>query len=102
MKAELDFDEKFKRSGESLMVVICDFITDEETATAMEYLSVASDTALPEKRHKYDMKLGRLIRELVERMIEPEEEPKSDEPYEEMYGNHAYDAIAKDRAGGYK
>jgi len=79
MKDELDFDEKFEQYGEYLTAIIADYISDEEVAKAMEYLSVASDTALPEKRNEYDAKLGQLIRELVERQIEPEEEPESDE-----------------------
>ena len=94
----MDFLERFKKTGGTLSGAVFDQMTMQCEEKIIALVAEAVDTANLDEELAYDAAVGAAIRKSLEEYVELDED--ADEP-EEMYGNHAYDAIAKDRASGY-
>lgn len=94
----MSFTDRYKENDEPWMHMLSDYLSESEKSQIIEAIGIASDTLNPETRAKYDAVVGTVIRKVLEQYLR---DNCPDDDYEEMLGNFAYDAIAKDRATGY-
>lgn len=95
----MTFEESLEYLDMNLLEVLQHEIEREEIDDLAELIGIASDTNRLSIEVKYDAAAGKKLRSILERFISQQDFDQ--EPYEEMRGNFAYDAIAKDRASGY-
>lgn len=98
----MSFREALNSASYEFTSILADEILESEYNALALFISMASDSTCPAEKLKYDGAAGTILRQVLERSLKTQEgEPECDEQYEERRGNHAYDAIAKDRSSGY-
>lgn len=94
---EMSLDELLEMTGLTLSEALERSVSLADLAPVS--IEIAFDSESVTTQMKHDSVVGMLIRERLQRYLFSRVEDL-DEP-EEMRGNFAYDAIAKDRASGY-
>jgi hypothetical protein len=97
-KKYAEFRERFESLHSGLSSALFDELTSREEGRLLTLICSAHAAGDEQEKIALDAEVGRIVRNTIEHIVRREKD--ADEP-EEMYGNHAYDAIAKDRASKY-